>query len=332
MPSFKVYKGSANSGIQEAQTSKPALTGDQALIKITASGLCGTDLHYQHADMVLGHEGTGIVVDIGPGAVHIKKGDRVGWGYQTNSCGFCEKCLTGNEQYCPEKQLYGEKNLDQGSLAEAAIWSAKFLIKLPQDLTDVEAAPLMCGGGTVWTALRQFGLSSTATVGILGFGGLGHLAIQFAAKMGMNVIVFSTTDGKKEDSLRLGASQFVVTKDKETLDIGSSKLDALLSTSSVALDWNLYLPLLKPQAVIIPLTVHFTNFTIPQFSLIGSGYRVQGSVIASRNELNKMLEFAARHGVKPITHLFKLNKEGIESSIKTLNEGKMRYRGVLVAE
>jgi D-arabinose 1-dehydrogenase-like Zn-dependent alcohol dehydrogenase len=332
MPSFKVYKGSASDGIQEGNTTKPALTGDQVLVKITASGLCGTDLHYKAADMVLGHEGAGVVQQVGPDVKNLKLGDRVGWGYQADSCGLCEQCLSGNEEYCPDREIYGVSNLDQGSFAEAAVWREAFLFKIPDNISDADAAPLMCGGATVWNALHRYGLSSDSTVGVIGIGGLGHLAIQFAAKMGMNVVVLSTNESKKDEALNLGASHFAITNGKDAIDIGATKLDALIVTASVDIEWDTYIPLLNPKATILPLTIHFGNFSVPQFPLLAWGYRVQGTVIASRSELKKMLEFAARNDVRPVTMLFPLNKVGIEDSIKTLSEGKMRYRGVLVAQ
>jgi D-arabinose 1-dehydrogenase-like Zn-dependent alcohol dehydrogenase len=190
----------------------------------------------------------------------------------------------------------------------------------------------MCGGATVWNTLRKYGLSSTSTVGILGVGGLGHLAIQCASGMGMKVVVLSTTDKKKEEALSMGASDFIVTQDKKKIDIGSSKLDALLVTSSVQIEWDSYLPLLNPQSIIIPLTVHFGNFSVPQFPLLAAGIRVQGTVITSRSEMNNMLALTARTDVRPRIMSFPLNKNGNEDSIKILSERKMRYRGVLVAE
>ena len=329
MPTFKVYRGTP-AGIQESTTTKPALTGDEVLVKITASGLCGTDMHYKHADIVLGHEGVGLVEAVGPAVRHLKPGDRVGWGYQHDSCGICDECLKGQETYCPERKLYGEADLDQGSFAEAAVWREAFLFRVPEELSDEEAAPLMCGGATVWTALHKYGVSPSATVGILGVGGLGHLAVQFAAKMGMNVIVLSHSDAKKDEALKLGAHRFVATKGATKLDIGPSKLDALIITSSVPLEWDLYLPILHAEAIIFPITVDFGDFRIPALPLIQSGLRVQGTVVATRYEHTKMLEFAAEHGIKPIMMKFPLNKEGIEESMKILDEGHMRYRGVLV--
>jgi D-arabinose 1-dehydrogenase-like Zn-dependent alcohol dehydrogenase len=231
MPSFTVFKGSKEGKIVEAQTTRPDLTDDQVLIKVTASGLCGTDEHFRHADMGLGHEGVGVVDALGPNVKNLKKGDRVGWGYIHWSCGACNLCLTGRDQYCAKVQRYGEANHDQGSFASHAVWNESHVFRIPDNMTDVEAAPLMCGGATVWTALDAFNIKPTDRVGVMGIGGLGHLAIQFAAKMGCEVVVLSSTESKKEEAMKLGATEFIATKGKKELDI-SSKLNVLIVTTS----------------------------------------------------------------------------------------------------
>ncbi|KAF1833636.1 GroES-like protein [Decorospora gaudefroyi] len=328
MPSFTVYKGSKDSKIVKSQTSKPDLKDDQVLIKVTASGLCGTDQHYKGADMALGHEGAGLVEDIGPNVKDLKKGDRVGWGYEHNSCGRCEQCLTGRETYCPEREMYGMANLDQGSFASHAVWREAFVFKLPDELSDAEAAPLMCGGATVFNALYTYNIKPTDRVGVMGVGGLGHLAIQFAAKMGCDVVVFSGSDSKKEEAMKLGAKEFVAMKGKSELEV-SRPVDALLVTTSANPDWKMIMPVLAPNAIIFPMTVSFDNFEIPHLAMIQQGITVQGSVVAARAVHRKMLAFAALHGIKPIIMEFPLTQDGIEDAMKTLEEGKMRYRGVL---
>ena len=233
MPEFTVFKGSKDGSIVQSTTTKPdELKDDQVLIRVTASGLCGTDEHYRGADMVLGHEGAGVVEATGPAVKELKVGDRVGWGYQHGSCGLCQQCLSGNEIYCDQRAFYGMADFDQGSFATRAVWSEKFVFQIPEGLTDAEAAPLMCGGATVFQALTQYDVKPTSRVGIMGVGGLGHLAIEFAAKMGCEVVVLSSSDSKKDEAMKLGASQFVAMKGKKELDIGK-KLDALLVTASV---------------------------------------------------------------------------------------------------
>lgn len=194
MPSFTVFKGTPN-GIKKEETSRPDLQGDQVQVKITASGLCGTDMHYRKgwtpsildpdcvltkaiaADMVLGHEGVGVVEAVGPAARYLKKGDRVGWGYEHDSCGHCISCLSGRETYCPEAAMYGYADLDQGSMAHGAVWREAFLFKIPDGLSDEAAAPLQCGGATVFNALHAYDTQPTETVGVMGVGGLGRSSV-----------------------------------------------------------------------------------------------------------------------------------------------------------
>ncbi|OAL02227.1 GroES-like protein [Phaeosphaeriaceae sp. SRC1lsM3a] len=328
MPSFTVYKGSKGGKIVKGQTTKPDLQNDQVLIKVTASGLCGTDEHYKEVDMCLGHEGAGVIEQVGPEVKYLKKGDRVGWGYEHNSCGHCDQCLTGRETYCPEREMYGEANLDQGSFASHAVWKESFIYKIPDNMTDADAAPLMCGGATVFNALHTYGIKPTDRVGVMGVGGLGHLAIQFAAKMGCDVVVFSGSDSKKDEAMKLGAKEFVAMKGKDKIEI-SRDVDALLVTTSVLPDWNVILPVMAPNSKIFPLTVAQGNFEIPHMPMILKGIQVQGSVVAARAVHRHMLAFAALHEIKPILMEFPLNESGIEDAMATLRDGKMRYRGVL---
>ena len=262
MPSFTVFKGSKDGSIVETTTTKPALTGDQVLLKVTASGLCGTDLHYRNADMALGHEGVGIVEDLGPDCKVLQKGDRAGWGYVHDTCGHCKQCLSGRETTCPERQMYGEADLDQGSFATGAVWREAFLFKVPDELSDEVAAPLMCGGATVFNALRAFKALGTDTIGVMGVGGLGHLAIQYAAKLGCKVVVLSGSDRKKDEAMKLGATEFVATKGAKELQV-SRKIDRLLVTTSAQPDWSLILPVMAPGATIVPLSIDGGNLSVP---------------------------------------------------------------------
>jgi len=331
MPTFTVFKGSKEGKIVKSQTTRPDLKNDDVYVKITASGLCGTDEHYRHADMGLGHEGAGVVEEVGPNVKVLKKGDRVGWGYQHDSCGHCEWCLTGRETYCEERAMYAYSNLDQGSFGSHAVWREAFLFKIPDAISDSDAAPLMCGGATVFNALKMYNIQPTDRVGIMGVGGLGHLAIQFASKMGCDVVVFSGTESKKEEAIKLGANEFVAMKGKTELNIGR-KLNALLVTTNVQPDWNIILPTMAPNSKIFPLTISEGDFTIPYLGLVLNGIQVQGSVVSARAIHNNMLLFAAQHHIKPIKMEFPLTEDGITNAMDTLREGNMRYRGVLIPQ
>ncbi|KAF7166990.1 hypothetical protein CNMCM5623_000478 [Aspergillus felis] len=328
---FTVYKGSSDGSIKKATTHRDELQGDSVLVRITHSGVCFTDVHYMKADMALGHEGAGVVEATGPDAKNLKKGDRVGWGYEHDCCGHCKQCLTGWETFCPERKMYGEADHDQGSFGTHAVWREAFLFKIPDGLSNQDAAPLMCGGSTVWNAMMVGNVKPTSRVGIVGIGGLGHLAIQFAAKMGCEVVVFSGTDNKKDEAMKLGASEFHATKGAKELKV-SKPLNNLLITTSAQPDWKLYLNVLAPGAVISPLSVDQEDLKIPYMPLLGNGIRIQGSIVAARQLHRDMLEFAAHHRIKPIAMTYPMSVEGIQDCLKTLEDGKMRYRGVLIAD
>ncbi|KAJ7694253.1 putative NADP-dependent alcohol dehydrogenase C 2 [Mycena olivaceomarginata] len=324
-----VFKGSKD-GIVQATTHSELPTGNQILIKITHSGICGTDEHYKETDMVLGHEGVGTVQELGEDVKGFKVGDLVGWGYTHVTCGTCDQCLLGQDQYCQSREYYGASNLHQGSFGSHAIWDASFVFHVPEGLAPDFAAPLMCGGATVFNVIETYNIRPTDRVGVVGVGGLGHLAIQFLAKMGASVIVFSSTDSKREQARDLGATEFYATKGVDKLNIGKP-IDHLIVTTNSLPNWNLFLDVLKPTGSIYPLTINFGNFDIPTFPVVVKGITIQGTAVSARSVHKRMLDFAARHGVHPIIERFPLTKSGVEEGMAKLREGKMRYRGVLVA-
>lgn len=328
---FTVFKGSQNGTIRQDVSRRDDLHDDEVLVRTTHSGVCFSDVHYKEADMVLGHEGVGIVEAIGSKVGFLKKGDRVGWGYEHDCCGQCRQCLTGWETMCPKRKLYGFADLDQGSFGTHAVWREAFLFNIPDGISNEDAAPLMCGGATVFNALCISHVQPTARVGIVGVGGLGHLAIQFAAKMGCQVVVFSSTENKKEEALKLGAAEFYATKGATDLKL-EKPIDNLIVTTSSQPDWHLYLKFMAPSGVISPLSVDSKDLNIPYMPLLENGLRLQGGIVPSRQVHRDMLTFAAFHHIKPVNMKFPMTVEGITQSLKTLEEGKMRYRGVLVAE
>jgi D-arabinose 1-dehydrogenase-like Zn-dependent alcohol dehydrogenase len=230
--------------------------------------------------------------------------------------------------------MYGEADLEMGSLATHAIWREAFLFRIPSELSDEAAAPLMCAGATVWNALHMYDIPSTATVGIVGVGGLGHLAIQFAAKRGCDVAVFSGSGRKRDEAMKLGANRFYATKGAKDLTpmVGEKLLDVLLVTTAAQPDWKLYLPVMASGGTIFPISVSADNLEVPYMPLLSKGLRIQGSVVAPRAIHRKMLDFAARENIAPVTQTFPMTKEGIERAMKRLEEGEIRYRGVLLPE
>ena len=203
------------------------------------------------------------------------------------------------------------------------------LAKIPEGMDLKDAAPLMCAGATVWTALTTYGLKPGDRVGIQGVGGLGHLAIQFAAKLGCEVVVLSSSDSKRKEAMELGATEYYVMKDDLSLP-ASKKIKHLLICGSSNPDYSKIIPLMAPDGAIFPLTVSHDATPIVLHDLVMNGIRLQGSCVAARPDIRKMLDFAVRHGIKPITMEWPMNKEGIEDAMETLRTGKMRYRAVLV--
>lgn len=193
----------------------------------------------------------------------------------------------------------------------------------------------MCAGATVFAVLDgDFGIRASHTVGVVGIGGLGHMAIQFASKMGCRVVAFSGTEAKRSEALGFGAHEFYATG-----SLASSladnvaptpQIDHLLVTTSAQIDWALYLPVMAPRATIYPLSVAFGDFKMPYEPLIDKGLRVAGSLVAGRASHRRMLDFAATHALRPVIEEYAMDEEGIEEALRRLGEGKVRYRAVLV--
>jgi len=281
--------------------------------------------------MALGHEGVGTVEQIGEGVKGLKVGDVVGWGYIHTSCNECDLCMSGHDNYCRKAILYGEGDFDQGAFGSHAIWDAAWLFKVPAKLAPEHAAPLMCAGAAVFGVIENYNIRPNDRVGVVGLGGVGHIAIQFLAKMGVRPVVFSSSEAKREEAFRLGASEFYVTTGDAPLDIGTH-LGHLMVTTSTFPDWTPFINVLNSTGVIYPLTVCAAPLILPTMPVVMRGLTIQGSGCASRGVQTKMLDFAAAHGIKPIVERFPMTKEGVEEGMAKLAEGTVRYKAVLVAK
>ncbi|KIK64124.1 hypothetical protein GYMLUDRAFT_259152 [Collybiopsis luxurians FD-317 M1] len=324
------FHGSKDGKVVRSSLVRQQLEPDEVAVQVTHSGLCGTDLHYVTQDMALGHEAIGIVKAVGTSCKVLKEGDRVGWGYEHKSCGLCDQCLSGSDRFCKDAKMYGFSDFDQGSFSNIGVWKERWLFRIPEGLKSEHAAPLMCGGATVFSPLVEY-CRPIDRVGIVGVGGLGHIAIQFAAKMGCDVVVFSGTNSKKEEALSLGAREFYATKDVDDfakLDV-TKPVDRLIITTSSLIDIGQYYPILSQEATVIPLTVSDRSLNAPHQATITRGIKIIGSILANRYLQNKMLEFADRNQIQPIIEKFPMTEEGINEAVQKLKDGKMRYRGVI---
>ncbi|KAK0389912.1 hypothetical protein NLU13_3485 [Sarocladium strictum] len=328
---FTVYKGSSSGDIVAVKGHRD-LKPTQVSVKISHCGVCGTDEHYRHADVGLGHEGVGIITELGSMVSEVsdlKVGDRVGLSYHQKFCGHCKYCQQGRQNLCPDAELFGSSNTDQGCYSTGVAWDVSNIHKLPEGLESEFAGPLMCGGATVWDPLYSSGAKPGDRVGIIGVGGLGHLAIQFASKMGLEPVVFSSTDSKKEQALAFGAAEFHATKNNDKLN-QIEKLELLIITANTGVKLSSYMPLLAPGAKVYPLTVSQEELGISPLDLIGTAAHIIGSGVAPPDSIRAMLDFAAKHDVKPQIEKFPMSTEGVTEAMQKLRDGKMRYRGVLV--
>ncbi|KAJ5093139.1 Polyketide synthase enoylreductase [Penicillium angulare] len=325
---FEVFRGSKEGKIVTDTTTR-TLEPTEVYIETTHSGLCGTDEHALHTGMVLGHEGVGIVRQLGRDVKDVKVGDRVGFGYTHYVCGTCEKCLSGWDQYCENKREYFSHDHDIGSFSGGTVWDASCVVPIPDNYDPADAAPLMCAGATVWTCLSEYDVRSTDRVAIMGIGGLGHLAIKLAAAMGCHVVVFSSSEAKRQEAFDFGASEYHVFRAGEELK-DCKPVNHLLLCGSANVDYSSLIPLMDVHGSIYPLTVDFAPSPVPMLPMNLKGLRIQGSLVASRKTLRSLVQFAADKKIVPTTMKFSLNKEGVEEAMETLRQGKMRYRGVLV--
>ncbi|EPE34004.1 GroES-like protein [Glarea lozoyensis ATCC 20868] len=323
-----VYRGVDGAGKASPLSIPDVLGPKQILLKITHASLCGTDVHFLTSGIALGHEGVGIVEKIGSEVTQFKVGDRAGAGYVRNSCGTCSYCLKGQDVWCHERSAYGEKDHNTGTFGTHYIGNETFLHRIPDSLASEHAAPLQCAGATVYTAITSVAKPGDR-VGILGIGGLGHLAIQFASKLGYETVVFSSSARKEEEARGFGASEFVVLGEAEKV---SAPVDVLIVAGSKYPDWEKFMQknILARTGTIVPLSAPAENFNLPSTPMFFNGYNLHSSLVAHRHVHDEMLAFAAAQGVKPAIETFAFSEEGFAEAYQKLKEGGMRYRGVLV--
>ncbi|ORY09307.1 chaperonin 10-like protein [Clohesyomyces aquaticus] len=327
-----VLKGSKE-GVAVAATvpGRTSLKSNEVALRVTHSGVCGTDLHHIHDDMVLGHEGVGVVEAVGDAVTRFKAGDRVGFGYVKDGCGKCDHCLKHQYFYCKVAPVqYGATSHDQGSWSDFAVWTETALHKIPDNIPSGEAAPFLCAGLTVFTPMVKYGIKPGHRVGILGIGGLGHLAIQFARALGAHITVFSTSTSKKEEALKLGASDFWLSQDVKTKK-PELKLDYLITTATRLPDWDVFMEQMEPFGQVILLGLTTEPLNLPYLPIMLKEISIHGALTSTPEEFDAMLEFASKHKIRPIIEEFPMTEEGAAAAIAKLNDGSIRYRGVLVS-
>ncbi|VHO02143.1 NAD(P)-dependent alcohol dehydrogenase [Candidatus Rhabdochlamydia sp. T3358] len=311
--------------------SKPLSKYDIEL-NISHCGVCYSDVHLIDNDwhissypLVPGHEIIGIITAKAELVKNFEMGMRVGIGWQGSSCMNCEWCNQGEENLCSQSTATCIGHF--GGYAKKIIADARFAFPIPETLTSLEAAPLLCGGATVFSPFLEYKVSPTAHVGIIGIGGLGHLALQFAKAWGCEVTAISSTLGKKTEAEKFGAHHFLCTTDKKELALHKNSFDFLLSTTHGSLNVEECVDLLKSKGKLCIVGAPSEKIELLNRSLINGRKTICGSNIASRPGIQKMLKFAALHKIKPQVEEFPLTE--VNTAIEKLRSNKIRYRAVL---
>lgn len=316
----------------EATPLELALLGaDEVEIAVSHCGICHSDLHLVDGDwggdypITPGHEVVGRVTAVGKAVDGLSEGTRVGVGWQCNSCGECEYCRNGDENLCEQNQAtcIGRP----GGFATALRVPAGFAFPLPEALPSDRVGPLMCGGITVFSPLRRFGAGPGKRVAIVGLGGLGHMAVQFAAALGAEVTVLSHSPDKAEDAARLGAAHFVHTGTDDWNTGLRKHFDLVLNTVSAVIPINDYLVTLKPHGVMCTVGAPGEPLKVSAFNLIGGERMLAGSAIGGRARIREMLEFAAQHNVLPWVETLPVND--VNQALARVRDNRVRYRVVL---
>ncbi|ROV90894.1 hypothetical protein VMCG_09971 [Cytospora schulzeri] len=316
-------------------------------IQVTHCGMCGSDLHTlsngwgrTNYPLTVGHEIVGKVVRVGKEVNHIQVGDRVGVGAQADSCrsrfGDCQECADGEENYCDRvvgtyngKHFNGD--LNQGGYANFHRAPGHFVVKIPDGLESAQAAPMLCGGVTVFAPLKAHGVKPGMAVGIVGVGGLGHYGVKFAKAMGARVVGISRGANKRDEVLALGADQYIATADDADWAVKNAKsLDLIISTvASCKVPIADYLKLLKKRGSLVQVGLPDDGpFQIPAALLAMGRVKFEGSFIGSPQDLRDMLEFVTEKNVRGVIQ--ERPMQDANQAVVDLEDGKARYRYVLV--
>ncbi len=322
----------AGKPLEEIEYSVGPLRPNQVQVRVENCGICHSDLSMLDNDwgmsqypLVPGHEVIGIVEAAGNEVRNVKEGDRVGIGWFAGSCMACQPCLSGRHQLCGcgEQTIVGR----HGGFADRVFANWEWAIPLPDALNPLSAGPLFCGGITVFGPIVDFGVKPTDHVGVIGIGGLGHLALQFLNKWGCEVTAFTSTAAKADEARRLGAHHVIATHDRAALQKCAGKFDFILVTANVALDWDAYIAALAPDGRLHFVGAVLEPIPVAAFSLIGGRKSLSGSPLGSPSTVAKMLEFCARHDIAPVVESFPMHE--VNAALNHLKAGNARHRVVL---
>lgn len=330
---------SAKSALEPFDFQRRDVNAGDVRFKIEYCGICHSDIHQARDEwgnstfpMVPGHELVGTVTEVGDRVKRFKAGDKVGVGCLVDSCRECDSCKQGLEQYCPTMVLtYNgtdkEGKPTYGGYSTEMVCREEFVLRIPAGIPLEKAAPLLCAGITLYSPLRHWKAGPGTRLGIMGLGGLGHMGVQLGAAMGAEVTVFSRSEAKKADALKMGAKEYVAGLDEAAAGRLAGSFDLIVNTIAAPIDLAPYLGLLKRDGSMVMVGVPDKPMGLPVFPLIIGRRRVAGSLIGGLPETQEMLDFCGKHGIGSWVEVIPIQK--VNEAYDNTVAGKVRYRHVI---
>jgi uncharacterized zinc-type alcohol dehydrogenase-like protein len=312
---------------------------DDVQIEILFCGICHSDLHQVRNEWsamptvypcVPGHEIVGRITKVGSAVTKFKTGDLAAVGCLVDSDGNCQECQAGLEQFCPHMTLtYNSPDAQLGGVtyggySDSIVVKEHFVLHVPSRLNLAGAAPLLCAGITTYSPMRHWGVTKGKKVGVVGLGGLGHMAIKFAHAFGAHVAVFTTSPNKKEDALRLGADDVIISRNTDEMRKHKGSFDFILDAVSAEHDINSYIQLLRRDGNITLVGAPPKPLAVPAFSLIFNRRSISGSPIGSIAETQEMLEFCGKHNITADVEVIPIQK--VNEAYDRLSRADVKYR------
>jgi len=314
---------------------------DDVAIEILYCGVCHSDLHQSRNDwgwssypVVPGHEIVGVVTAVGPEVKKYKEGDRVAVGCMVDSCQHCDQCHKGEEQLCRHGNTQTYNGRDRitgdptyGGYSKHLVVREEFVLSVPESLDIARAAPLLCAGITTWSPLKTWGVKEGTRVGVVGLGGLGHMAVKLAAGLGAHVVVLSRSADKEADAKELGAHELLVSSDKAAMKAAANSLDLIIDTVPVEHELNPYLPLLDVDGTIVLVGQLGPIPNMSSLPLLMGRRRVSGSPIGGIRETQEMLDFCGEKGILPDVEMIRMDE--INHAFERMEKSDVRCRFVI---
>ena len=336
MSTIKTWAAKSAKAPLEQYEYDPGPLGDEEVeIAVEYCGLCHSDLSMIDNDwglseypLVPGHEVAGRVVTVGKQAKGLREGQYVGLGWTADSCMHCHSCLDGDQNLCASAvpTIVGR----HGGFAERVRSHWAWAVPLPDHVRPEVAGPLLCGGVTVFTPLLEFGVRPTHRVGVVGIGGLGHMALSFCRAWGCEVTAFTSNPDKADEARKLGAHRVVSSRDSDEIKSVAGQLDLIIVTANASLDWDALIAALGPKGRLHIVGAVPEPIPVQVFPLLFGQKSVSGSPNGSPMAIARMLDFCARHNIEPVIEQFPMSQ--VNEALDRLRDGKIRYRGVLKSD